>query len=63
MADIENRLMATDLHDKMSPYKSFYAVYEDSFPHVALKISLDRAKGVWKHLLNTENAYSNYFVR
>jgi hypothetical protein len=37
MADIENRLMVTDLHDRMSRYKSFYASYEDSFPHVALK--------------------------
>jgi hypothetical protein len=55
MADIEIRLMVKDLHDRMSPYKLFYASYEDNFPHVALEISFDT---VWKHLLNMENAYS-----
>jgi hypothetical protein len=36
MADIEYKVKATDLHDRMSPYKSFYASYEENFPHVAL---------------------------
>jgi hypothetical protein len=58
MADIEYRVKATDLHDRMSPYKSFYASYEENFPHVALNISLETAEGVWKHLLITEIAYS-----
>ena len=58
MADIEYRVKATDLHDRMSPYKSFYASYGENFPHVPLHISLERAEGVWKHLLITEIAYS-----
>jgi hypothetical protein len=43
MADIEYRLKIT--FNRMAPYKMFYALYEDDFPHVALNIhvSLDRA--------------------